>query len=408
MNIKTCVKADDLPRHYNQTVAPGWKVKSNLKVDGRARGESDRLRKTVVALFVLFMIVALGGGVTGSTKAAEVERGDQTLRCTAEQGQLFIEEGRYEHAIREFTCVIKAQPTEVEGYRGRIEAELLLGQYSNALADHGRITAFVLPVHPDAKKTIFEGYADRLAVAPQSIPALTGASFARWTSFDYAIAIHLLNRLLNAQPDNVYGNLFRGSSSLLHGSNTANGRAYLEYAIALDPMSADLRFIVADAYTYGLHDPARAFAEASLALNRGLDTPRVHAILAVSYTAFGNQLAAAAEIKTHIEQVTTQLVPTSPLAAGTSLSLPLVPGRTYEIPISVMAGQPISISTSSRDFYDTIIVLLAPDGTPVISSDDANSYFAAFDWVAQVTGTYRLRATSFESVDTGNLVVGRD
>ena len=38
-------------------------------------------------------------------------------------------------AIREFTCVIEGQPTEVEGYRGRIEAELLLGRYSGTFRD---------------------------------------------------------------------------------------------------------------------------------------------------------------------------------------------------------------------------------------------------------------------------------
>src|SRR5262249_345273 len=147
--------------------------------------------------------------------------------------------------IREFTCVIKTQPTEVAGYRGRIEAELLIGQYSNALGDNARITALVLPVHPDAKNTMFAGYADRLAVAPQDIPAPTGASFARWTSFDYASAIHLLNQLLDVQPNNPYGNLFRGSSRLLHGSNKVDGVADLEYAITLAPQSADVRFIVA-------------------------------------------------------------------------------------------------------------------------------------------------------------------
>ena len=70
--------------------------------------------------------------------------------CSAEQGQIYIDEGRYEQAIREFTCLIEAQPTEVEGYRGRIEAELLLGRYSDAVGDYASVTALVLPVHPDA------------------------------------------------------------------------------------------------------------------------------------------------------------------------------------------------------------------------------------------------------------------
>jgi hypothetical protein len=86
----------------------------------------------------------------------------------------------------------------------------------------------------------------------------------------------------------------------------------------------------------------------------------------------------------------------------------LVPGRTYEIPVAATAGETISIATSSRDFWDSIAVLLAPDRSPVVGSDDDNAYFAAFDWVAPATGTYRLRVTSFESVNTGELVVTRD
>lgn len=45
--------------------------------------------------------------------------------CTSVQGQQHIDDGRYESAVREFTCVIDAAPTDVEGYRGRIEALLL-------------------------------------------------------------------------------------------------------------------------------------------------------------------------------------------------------------------------------------------------------------------------------------------
>jgi len=148
--------------------------------------------------------------------------------------------------------------------------------------------------------------------------------------------------------------------------------------------------------------------EASPALAWGLDTPRVHAILAACYLSFGNLQAAAAEIRKHIELVTTEYLAATPLSAGVTLELGLVPGRTYEIPIAAVGGETISIRTNSRDFKDTIMVLLAPDGTPVVGNDDFKAYYAGFDWVAATTGTYRLQVTSFESVSTGTLAVTRN
>jgi hypothetical protein len=303
--------------------------------------------------------------------------------------------------------VIANHPTEIEGYRGRIEAELLLGRYSDALLDYARVTAFVLPVHPDAKNIILAGYDARLATEPDDVTALMGASFARWYFFDYAQALPLLNALLDVEPLNVYGNLFRGSSRLLQGSAKAKGILDLEAAIALDPQSPDVRFIVADAYTYGLPDPERAFLEALLAFNGGIDTPRIHAILAAAYLAFGEDSAAASEIQTHIDQVTTELLPTSPLVAGASMNLPFVPGRTYEIPLPVNAGETLSIATSSHDYFDTILVLLAPDGSPVLGSDDYKGYFAGLQWTIPTAATYRMQVTFFEGVITGDMFVQR-
>ena len=328
--------------------------------------------------------------------------------CTSEQGQLYISEGRYDQAIREFGCVIEGSPTEVDGYRGRIEAQLLLGKYSDAVRDYTRVNAIVVPVHPDAEATILAGYADRLDIAPDDLVALTGASFARWWFFDYAGAIRQLSKLLSLKPDDVYGNLFRGSSSLLSGATRARGAADLDRAIALAPQSPDVRFIVADAYTYGQPDPARAFAEASLALEWGLDTPRVHAILASAYNSFGDLLAAATHLDRHIDLVTTQLLVGGPLVSGGALGLDFVPGRTYEIPVEANAGQTLSIRTTSHEISDSIMVLLAPDGTPVVGSDDFKKYLAGFDWVATSTGTYKLHVTTFESVSTGRLFVSRN
>lgn len=332
--------------------------------------------------------------------------GPSVTDCTAEQGQIYIEEGRYQKAIGEFTCVIEAAPTEVEGYRGRIEAELLLGRYSDAVNDYTRVTAHVVPVQPDAGSIILAGYAARLADAPEDVPALTGASFAHWWLFQYPQAIQVLNTLIGVQPDNLYGTLFRGSSRVLRGM-TPQGAPDLEAAIAIAPDSPDVRFIVADAYTYGEPDPARALAEATLALDGGLDTARVHAILASAYHAFGDEASSATHIQRHLDLVTTELVPTNALDANSSLDLPLVAGRTYEIPVPANAGETVWILTSSHDFVDTILVLLGPDGAPVTGSDDDKSYFAGIQWVAPAGGTYKMRVTSFEAASTGGLLVTR-
>ena len=334
--------------------------------------------------------------------------GTATPNCTAEQGQAFIDAGNYTKAVSEFTCVIDAQPTAVAGYRGRIEAELMLGRFSDAVRDYTRVFAVVEPVHPDARVTIYDGYAARLAVAPDNVPALTGASFARWSYFDYPQAINVLDTLLQVKPDDVYGTLFRGSSRLLKGvANKSRGVADLERALALAPDSPDVHYVVADAYTYGLPDPARAYAEATAAFDGGLDTPRVHAILGAALNSFGDTEAAALQVQQHLDLVTTDLVPAAPLAARNSVTLDLVPGRTYEIPLTVTAGETLSIATSSHNYWDTIALLLGRDGSPVLGSDDVNAYFAAFDYVAPQSGTYLLHVTFFESASTGELLVTR-
>src|SRR3954468_24704490 len=114
------------------------------------------------------LLAVMAGGVSAAAS------------CTVAQGQAWIDQGQYGQAIQEFTCIINGDPTGVEGYRGRIEAEALAGQFSNAVLDYARVTAFVIPAHPDTVRQIYGGYSDRLARDPNNIPALTGLSFARW------------------------------------------------------------------------------------------------------------------------------------------------------------------------------------------------------------------------------------
>ena len=216
----------------------------------------------------------------------------------------------------------------------------------------------------------------------------------------------MLDRLLAAAPEDAYGTLFRGSSRLLKGVTRNAGIADLEHALALEPESPDVRFIVADAYTYGQPDPQRAFAEASLALDWGLDTPRIHAILAAALNAFGEQGAAAAHIQTHIDQVTTELLLTAPLGVGQSLALDLAPGRTYEIPVVATAGGHRHLHEQRRS--------LGLDRRPPCSRRNAGGrqrrrrrLLRRVRLGGQETGTTTLQVTSFEAVSIGQLIVAQ-
>jgi len=328
--------------------------------------------------------------------------------CNVSSGQAFIDQGKFEKAIDEFTCVINNAPTEAEGYRGRIEAKVMLQRYSDAVRDYQKVTAYVLPVHPDATETIYAGYETRLAASPNDLNALTGRAFAHWWYFDYHTAIAMLNDLVVMRPNDLFPNLFRGSSRMLSRTSKAKGIADVEKAITIAPSNPNVRWIAADAFTYGVPDPVRAFNEATLALNGGLDTPRVRAILGTSYNKLGNKAAAANEINKCIDLSIADLVPASTIAVGTTADLNFVPDMAYDVPITVAAGETISIKTEATDYWDSIAVLLAPDGTPVIGSDDDNKYFAQFSYVAPVAGTYHMKVTFFEAVATSVLHVTRN
>jgi hypothetical protein len=251
------------------------------------------------------------------------------------KGQTRINLGLYGSAIAVFSNVIESHPLCVDAYRGRVEAELLLGRYSDALGTYTRLNAFVLPERPDAYEVILAGYDVRLAWNPWSVPALTGASFTRWWTFDYEGAQPVLDTLRLVSPSSLYGKLFRGSNRLFVGEDVAGGEADFAAAIAQAPQSPHVRFIVADGYTYALPDPERALEEATLALQWGLDTPRVHAILASAHGALGDPSAAAVHIEQHIDLVTpvtrSRSRPTArPGRSGTrssSCSLPTAPPR---------------------------------------------------------------------------------
>lgn len=343
-----------------------------------------------------------------SSSAMTVQANGPVL--SPDPGQKLIDRGQLNKALRYYTELIEADPTSITGYRGRIETLVLMRRYAHALADFSRIVANVVPTQPAAIDEMLAEYQDRLTQKPLDIPALSGGSFVHWCYFDFDIAAQLIDRLLTVRPHSPYGIMMRGSIRTLSGSDPDGGVLDLDTAIAVDRWNPHVRFIVADAYTYGLPDACRAFWEANLAILWGLDTPRLRAILAAAFFEFGFPQLAAKELDRHIDVVTQAIVTAPPLATGDTQVLDLVPGRTVEIPIQVVAGSTLSLVTDSPsgEISDTIMVLLNSNGVPVTGNDDANGFYAAFDYEVSVGGTYTLLVTSFEAIGTGQMTISRN
>ena len=152
MKAVSCAQAASLGAlHLRAGVAPPLRL-------ARANQERTMSRYITAAALVLATIACADPGTVTSPNTRGSGAGSAAVAsCTAEQGQQLIDAGQYKQAIREFTCVIGADPTAVAGYRGRIEAELMLGKFSDAVRDYVRVNAFVVPVHPDAAAHMLRG-----------------------------------------------------------------------------------------------------------------------------------------------------------------------------------------------------------------------------------------------------------
>src|SRR5688572_23403418 len=74
------------------------------------------------------------------------------------EGEAFAKGGNYDSAIAAFTCAIEDDPLDIDAYRGRIEARLMTGAYSDAMLDYADMKVQVVPEIPDALEQILAYY----------------------------------------------------------------------------------------------------------------------------------------------------------------------------------------------------------------------------------------------------------
>lgn len=108
----------------------------------------------------------------------------------------------------------------------------------------------------------------------------------------------------------------------------------------------------------------------------------------------------------------------TPISESLDLTVPMLPGTRFEIPLDLSSGDIISIDAVSfiEDEVDPIIVLLDADGRPVAANDDVrrgdgslasmDSYIGQYE--VTLNGQYTLAVTHAGGGDTGVVVVRID
>ncbi len=322
-------------------------------------------------------------------------------------GQALLKAADYENAIADFTCAIEADKLNIGAYRGRIEALLLAGIYSEALRNYTEIAIHVIPETPNAVEQIIDAYRTTLDSDPENIILLTGYSFALWWVSDYEAALIEIEKILAVEPDNFYALMFHGSTSFFLEDFETGERDFAR-VLELVPENADIHFVLADAYTYAVGDMEKALEHGLLASELGLDTARLNAILGTAYFYLGDEATAIPYFARHIERATVETIEQADLEKEQAITLNMIPGQTYRFLVEVAADETLKISTTSdTDAVDTIMVLLAADGTLVTGNDDSVELNAGFEKVIEEVGIYTLLLSSFEGAGTGEVNIIR-
>lgn len=264
--------------------------------------------------------------------------------------------GSYDQAVLDASLYILLNPTHNRGYFLRGLSYLQSDNPDSALADLNRTITLTGEGEPDF---LAQAYTIRAAVYNEQDD--TDAALA-----DYAASIEI------TPTDNAY---FARALLYREQGDNENALADLTEAINLAPEDA----------LYPLY--------------RGL-----------VQNALGNTAEAAADVIRYIELVESSRVDADPLTPGTPIRVDLGFGTVQAFPIEGQTGQRLTALAIGEpaDQTDPIIVLLDPDGTPLIADDDGTGTLGSLilDYVLPADGQYTLLVTSTPSQATGQIQIG--
>ena len=253
--------------------------------------------------------------------------------------------------------------------------------------------------------TVLDGYAARLAIAPDRRSRAHRRKLRPLVALRLQVGDPAARQLLEVQPDDLYGTLFRGSNRLFLGKDVDEGAADLEQAIALapsTPTSASSSPTPTPTPCPTLSEPSRRRRWRSRGARHATNPRDPRQLLSRSVTSWPGR---------HTSSGTSSSSPPSscrPSHRRRHLPAPR-PGPGPNLRGSRCGGRRAAdLDHDEQPKQGDLRLHHGPPRPRRVARGRQRrrrGLLRSIEWVPPVTATYRLRVTSFEGVGTGELVV---
>jgi tetratricopeptide (TPR) repeat protein len=307
-------------------------------------------------------------------------------------GQAAFAQGNYVQAVADYTCAVEVDPLNYQAYFGRGQASLFLGQVTE---DFYRVRLNA-PNATRLFRAAVEEYTAQIESNPADMIAYQLRAFTYWFTSQDEMALADYEQLLSLDPQNALFYALRGSSNL-HIGNAENAAEDFDRALALDSDNAHIHRIIGASYAQ-TGETELALGYLNQAVELAPDDAFTYMFRAFVHEIHEDFDVSARDYARFIDLRARERTVEKTLQPDSEIVLPMTSGRVYEMPIEAKAGEVLTIwATSPRFDVDTLILLLGPDGEPLIGSGDillfesTNSLIEGF--AVPANGTYTLLVT---------------
>ena len=240
--------------------------------------------------------------------------------------------------------------------------------------------------------------AAEVTAVPRGFLSATAAKNMAWSSLtneEYRSAIALYDALIAEGDTDMHNYFARGFA---YSMIEEHAPAAQDYTVVLQQEPENPSALSNRCWAFSeIGEFERALADCNQLMTLVPDADYPYLNRGIVYEKMGNMEAAMDDYVEWTKRKKQRVIRNDNLAWEGSLEVPMAEGNVYIFPISVSAGQEIVVSAIStqRDVdADPLVIILDPQGQPLIANDDSGDWWDSFiNFRAPVSGEYLIVLT---------------